>query len=115
MRSSHAPSDREKLETGLIKTLVASYFDIVRKNYMDLVPKSIMHFLVHMFKDKLQNELVSQLYKDSAYMQDLLKESEDVASRRKAYKVYSVVCVCILRVCVWDGVCIYVCIYICVY
>lgn len=55
---------------------------------MDLVPKSIMHFLVHCFKDKLQNELVSQLYRDTAYMQDLLKESEDVASRRKAYKVH---------------------------
>ena len=63
MKSSNAPSDREKLETGLIKTLVASYFDIVRKNYMDLVPKSIMHFLVHCFKDKLQNELVSSLYR----------------------------------------------------
>lgn len=86
MRSSHTPTDRERVETELIKTLVASYFDIVRKNYMDLVPKSIMHFLVHTFKDKLQNELVSQLYRDEGYMHDLLQESEDVASRRKAYR-----------------------------
>ena len=30
MRSSQTPSDREKLETELIKSLVSSYFDIVR-------------------------------------------------------------------------------------
>lgn len=85
MRSSQTPSDRERLETELIKSLVSSYFDIVRKNYTDLVPKSIMHFLVHCFKNKLQNELVSSLYKDAHAISDLLRESEDIAARRKSY------------------------------
>lgn len=85
MRSSQTPSDREKLETELIKSLVGSYFDIVRKNYSDMVPKSIMHFLVHCFKEKLQNELVSSLYKDNHSIADLLRESEDIAQRRKSY------------------------------
>lgn len=31
------------------KLLLASYYDIVRKNIQDLVPKSIMHFLVRLF------------------------------------------------------------------
>jgi len=44
-----------------------------------------MHFLVHCFKEKLQNELVSSLYKDSQSMADLLRESEDIAARRKSY------------------------------
>ena len=52
---------------------------------MDLVPKTIMHFLVNNFKETLQNELVSQLYKDQI-MTDLMRETEDIASRRRAYK-----------------------------
>ena len=52
---------------------------------MDLVPKTIMHFLVNSFKQSLQNELVAHLYKEEV-MSELMRETEDVASRRKAYK-----------------------------
>lgn len=52
---------------------------------MDLVPKTIMHFLVNNFKNSLQNELVTQLYKEQM-MADLMRETEDVASRRKQCK-----------------------------
>ena len=52
---------------------------------MDLVPKTIMHFLVNNFKEALQNELVTQLYKEQV-MTDLMRETDDIASRRKAYK-----------------------------
>lgn len=63
MRHGEGPNDREKIETEIIKTLTASYFDIVRKNFMDMVPKTIMYFLVNHAKDNLQNELVSSLYR----------------------------------------------------
>ena len=73
------------IEMEIIKNLIISYFDIVRKNFQDLVPKTIMHFLVNNFKASLQNELVTQLYKEEI-MTDLMRETEDVASRRKSYK-----------------------------
>ena len=76
-------TDRERVETEIIKTLLSSYFDIVKKNFLDLVPKTIMHFLVNAFKESLQNELVKELYKEEM-MLDLMKETPDVASRRKA-------------------------------
>lgn len=52
-----------RVEIEIIKNLIGSYFDIVKKNFTDLVPKSIMHFLVLAFKNSMQNELVSQLYR----------------------------------------------------
>ena len=85
MRSCVTPTDRERVETEIIKALISSYFDVVKKNYMDLVPKTIMHFLVNNFKDTLQNELVSQLYREGI-MTELMRETEDIASRRKAGK-----------------------------
>jgi dynamin 1-like protein len=49
------------------------------------VPKTIMHFLVNSFKEGLQNSLVSELYRD-AVIQDLMKENEDVAAKRKGLR-----------------------------
>jgi dynamin 1-like protein len=80
-RAADAPSDRERIETEIIKSLIESYFDIVRKNFMDMVPKTIMYFLVAHAKENLQNELVSQLYRDSS-MSEMMRETPDVARRR---------------------------------
>ncbi len=43
-----------------------------------------MHFLVVNFKQSMQNELVSQLYREQV-MDDLMKEAPDIATKRKAY------------------------------
>lgn len=76
------PTDRERVEMELIKSLVESYFVIIRKNFIDLVPKTIMYMLVNHVRDTMQNELVSELYRD-AEMGQLLQEAEDIAVRRQ--------------------------------
>lgn len=81
MRQGHEPSQRETIEMNIIKSLLASYFDIVRKNFLDLVPKTIMCFLVNAAKDNVQNELVSSLYKEDQ-LKELLRENDDIAKRR---------------------------------
>jgi len=83
MRQTDAPpTDREKIEMEIIKLLIESYFNIVRKNFIDMVPKTIMYFLVNHVSDAMQNELVSELYRD-VELPTLMKEADDVAQRRK--------------------------------
>ena len=64
---------------------MSSYFEIVRKNVSDLVPKSIMHFLVNMSKEHIQNELVRCLYKEELF-EELLEENPAISARRKQCK-----------------------------
>ena len=78
---SSAPSD---FQTHVLTILLTSYFDIVKKSVRDRVPKAIMHFLVSRAKISLQTELVRQLYKEDV-LDDLLRESGDVATRRHKY------------------------------
>ena len=72
--------------------LIRLYFNIVRKNIQDSVPKAIMHFLVNFTKDNLQSELVSHLYKPEE-ISKLLEESAQVATRRKEAQEMLKVCV----------------------
>lgn len=78
---SDHPSQREIIETELIKSLIDSYFCIVRKTIIDAVPKAIMYFMVNTAKEVIQRELVSQLYREELFG-ELLKEADDIAERR---------------------------------
>lgn len=49
---------------------------------IDLVPKTIMYFLVNHVRDSMQNELTGELYKE-AEVGNLMKEAEDIAQRRQ--------------------------------
>ncbi|ETS64325.1 hypothetical protein PaG_01170 [Moesziomyces aphidis] len=81
----YALSDREELETTLIRSLIASYFNIVRQGIQDLVPKAIMHLLVNFSRESVQNRLVASLYKEALF-EDLLYEDEGLTSERKRVK-----------------------------
>uniref|UniRef100_A0A0N4Z751 dynamin GTPase n=1 Tax=Parastrongyloides trichosuri TaxID=131310 RepID=A0A0N4Z751_PARTI len=75
-------SSKEKEECEIILKLTQEYFNITRQQIMDLVPKSIMNFLVNDVKLNLHNELVRNLY-DKAKFDSLLTENEEIDNRRK--------------------------------
>ncbi|KAF4553604.1 Dynamin central region-containing protein 3 [Elsinoe fawcettii] len=81
---SDAPAltEREALETELIRRLISSYFNIVRETIADQVPKAVMHLLVNHSKDVVQNRLVSELYKEDLF-QELLYEDDAIKSERE--------------------------------
>ncbi|TYI25675.1 hypothetical protein ES332_A05G066400v1 [Gossypium tomentosum] len=77
--------ENEATEIIITRILVKSYFDIVRKNIQDLVPKAIMHFLVNHTKRNLHNTLIQILYREILF-EELLQEQDEVVARRKHTK-----------------------------
>lgn len=57
-------------------------FNITKRTIIDMVPKAIVLNLVQHAKETLQRELLAELYNPSA-LEELLKESEHVVTRRK--------------------------------
>ncbi|KAK9262967.1 Dynamin central region-domain-containing protein [Lipomyces tetrasporus] len=82
LKASGVLSERETAETEVIKLLISSYFNIVKRTMIDMVPKAIMLNLVIFSKDEMQRELLEKLYK-SDVLEDLLKESDFTVNRRK--------------------------------
>lgn len=77
-----ALTDREQLETELIRRLISSYFNIVRETIQDQVPKAIMHLLVNHSKEAVQNRLVTELYRED-FFNDLLYEDDNIKAERE--------------------------------
>ncbi|KAL8264691.1 hypothetical protein R6Q59_022821 [Mikania micrantha] len=82
LRPSDANSDQEAIEIHVTKSLLRSYYDIVRKNIEDYVPKAIMHFLVNHTKRELHNVFIKKLYRDDLFEQ-MLQEPDDISIKRK--------------------------------
>lgn len=82
LRPSDTPTEHEAVEIAVTKLLLRSYYDIVRKNVEDTVPKAIMHFLVNHTKRELHNVLIRELYRDDI-IEEMLREPEEVAMKRK--------------------------------
>ncbi|KAJ2799637.1 Dynamin- GTPase protein [Coemansia guatemalensis] len=72
---------RDEMETTLIRSLISSYFSIVRKSVQDLVPKAIMHLLVNEVCENMQNRLVEELYKEPL-IAELLQEDPALVAER---------------------------------
>ncbi|KAJ3056253.1 vacuolar protein sorting-associated protein 1 [Rhizophlyctis rosea] len=85
LKASGNLSEREYMETEVIKLLLLSYFNIVKRTTSDLVPKAIMFNLVQHTKEELQRELLAELYKREVF-DDALKESDFTVQRRKECK-----------------------------
>ena len=74
-------SERELMEIEIIKMLLNSYFDIVKRTICDMVPKSIVLNLIKYSREELQPALLAELYKPNL-VKELLKESEVTVERR---------------------------------
>ncbi|CAK1366046.1 Vacuolar protein sorting-associated protein 1 [Cercospora beticola] len=82
LKASGTLSEKETQEVEVIKLLISSYFSIVRRTMIDMVPKAIMLNLVEHTKDEMQRELLEQMYRTQE-LDDLLKESDYTTRRRK--------------------------------
>ncbi|KAI3752940.1 hypothetical protein L2E82_24983 [Cichorium intybus] len=67
LRPSDSGSEHEAIGIEVTRMLITSYYDIVRKNIQDSVPKAIMHFLVNPIKRELHNVLIRKLYRDDLF------------------------------------------------
>lgn len=76
-------TDRILIRTACrAELLIHSYFNIVKREMIDMVPKAISLTLVSFSKENLQRELLQELYKPEV-LDELLKESDFVVARRK--------------------------------
>ncbi|XP_019440334.1 PREDICTED: dynamin-related protein 3A-like isoform X2 [Lupinus angustifolius] len=82
LRPSDTNSETRAIEITVTKLLLRSYYDIVRKNVEDFVPKAIMHFLVNNTKRELHNVFIKKLYRDNLF-EEMLQEPGEVAIKRK--------------------------------
>lgn len=85
LRASGQMTERETMETEVIKMLIHSYFAIVQRTITDMVPKSIMLKLIIYSKQEMQRELLENLYRTDS-LADLVKENENTVQRRKEVK-----------------------------
>lgn len=82
LRASGQMSEREMVETEVVKLLINSYYGIVQRTVADLVPKSITYNLILSSKESIQKELLEKLYRSDG-LDDLVKENEFTVQRRK--------------------------------
>ena len=82
MRVDTTPNGREIVETNIIKNCLSSYFNIVRKHIADLVPKTIMAFLINKTKENAQQILYTSLCDDQD-IQELMGEDPMIGEARK--------------------------------
>ncbi|XP_070021144.1 dynamin-related protein 3A-like isoform X2 [Nicotiana sylvestris] len=71
-----------QVEIVVTKILITSYYDIVRRNIQDLVPKAIMHYLVNHAKRHLLGTFIEKLYRENLF-EDLLQEQDEVVTKRR--------------------------------
>jgi len=69
-------------EIEFIKGLINVYFNIVRRNLIDYIPKTVITMLVKESCDICDKELVTKLYKEDT-VEDLLSKNGSLQNKRK--------------------------------
>ncbi|KAH8950520.1 hypothetical protein BDL97_10G090300 [Sphagnum fallax] len=85
LRPNDTQTEQETVEITVTRLLLKSYYDIVRKNIQDSVPKAIMHFLVNHAKRELHSVFIRKLYRENLF-EEMLQEREETAVKRKRCK-----------------------------
>lgn len=85
LKATGGMSEKEIVETEVIKLLISSYFDIVKRTVADVVPKAIMFKLIQLSRGDIQKVLLEKLYAEKS-MESLVKENEFTVARRKECK-----------------------------
>lgn len=81
LKVSNVTTEQEAVQVEVTRVLIHSYFDIVRKNMQDLVPKIVMNFMVNHVQKGLQKQLTHVLYREDL-LELIMREREDIAERR---------------------------------
>jgi dynamin 1-like protein len=74
------------MEINIIRNLIVSYFNVVKKNICDVIPKTIVCFLVNKTKEISEYSMVEKLYKSNEDIKKLLMEDNAVIEKRKEIK-----------------------------
>mmetsp|Transcript_94581 Transcript_94581/g.149560 ORF Transcript_94581/g.149560 Transcript_94581/m.149560 type:complete len:726 (+) Transcript_94581:39-2216(+) len=78
-------TEKERMDVELLKSLIQSYFAIVKRKISDAVPKTVMNFMVNSVRDSLHHDCIAGLYQ-SDLINSLLKEGDDTRQRREQCK-----------------------------
>lgn len=81
LKVSKSTTEQEIVQVEVTRVLIQSYFDIVRKNVQDMVPKIVMNFMVNHVQKGLQKQLTHTLYREDL-LEVIMREREDIAERR---------------------------------
>ncbi|TVU13955.1 hypothetical protein EJB05_37395, partial [Eragrostis curvula] len=82
LKPSENHPKQDAVEIAIVKLLIKSYYDIVRKNIEDAIPKAVMNFLVNHTKRELHNFLIRELYSFNL-LNELMRETDEVIIRRQ--------------------------------
>lgn len=74
-------SEEECTEIGMVKSMVTSYFEIIKKMVVDQVPKAIMSELVRKSEASIQETLFRDIYSRED-LSDISLESEEIRAER---------------------------------
>lgn len=85
LKATGQMTERETLETEVIKLLISSYFSIVKRTVADVIPKALMLKLIAKSKRDIQKVLLEKLYGNQD-INELTKENEITIQRRKECK-----------------------------
>ncbi len=66
----------------MIKRLIVSYFNVVKKNINDSIPKAVVTFLVNHCRNSCEKILVNNLYVENQF-EELLLEQDYVIKERE--------------------------------